>query len=794
MTLDKQALLEKYPDAAWRENLLEVTALVGLLHNSIIDDTYKPSDELNSAIALSSIGDKVAVHLQRRESVPTKEARLLCLLVTAHEDPLIDVDRIDIGKLSQAISGELLKGTLLYPYVFGRQLYDRFADLHEEERHHLLLDETIQLLQDQPIGIFQERFWITGPFGLLWSDQVRTLSVERWVPLRHCVDLTCDAVHQVHLDSSDEAPVNKYRSKIHRHLERGSKRAWQWASFIRDIGMSLAGSYDDLNTGSLPYLLGDSLTLPELRILFGQLLDSNSGLRSKIAALRLRGPSVKIAESLDQARLLQLILLLKDSVIVEALDACVQDSKIVVPRTEVRRPVVNADRHAGAWGVQVELGYRGVRIAAASSDVPTLRLQRLTSELYGVEVASSAEDLEWLLREVDGPSLEARLAEFLRTTTPSEVIGRLIAMRKEKVLGTAKHLRFALPESSGDDEVIEHVLWRLGLMADDPSDPHESYWKRHAALEQRLTTAAVSPLLDEEAIRSLAANYFVALEGLLDDALHFSAWVLTHDHFASAQPFVFRPSVARRHSTTYLNELAKGVADPQPDYSDERASLYSLCLGFKLLGDRVATVVSEADDHLRPAADRPERFQFTALQSFPFNHVLPFLDLQPEARDRVIHSLREVGRVLMDSRISEIRNQQLHFRRSRADSDRFIQCLRAAREAVHLLEVSGLTRVEFGFEGHEVDQWGRSSVRLRDSRGKEVTFARPSRFRWCGLPDLEGRQYLVTSATFAEPNEMFRFVLQEESLFSSAYDGYPRRPKRRERAILGEGDKSDAQL
>lgn len=99
--------------------------------------------------------------------------------------------------------------------------------------------------------------------------------------------------------------------------------------------------------------------------------------------------------------------------------------------------------------------------------------------------------------------------------------------------------------------------------------------------------------------------------------------------------------------------------------------------------------------------------------------------------------------------------------------------------------------MEFGFEGLEVDQWGRASVRFRDSRGQEVTFARPSRFRWCGLPALDGRQYLVTSATFAEPNEMFRFVLQEESLFASTYDGYPRRPKRRERAIPGEGDKSE---
>jgi hypothetical protein len=344
-------------------------------------------------------------------------------------------------------------------------------------------------------------------------------------------------------------------------------------------------------------------------------------------------------------------------------------------------------------------------------------------------------------------------------------------------------LRFALPEGSGDEDVVEHILWRLGLTADEPSDPHDAFWRQHSALEQRLTTAAVSPLLDEEAIRSLAANYFVALEGVLDDALHFATWVLTHDHFASAQPFVFRPHAARSHSTAYLNSLGKSVTELQPDYSDEKASLYSLCLGFKLLSDNLAALEAEAASKARLANERPERFGHTSLQSFPFAHVVPYLDLQVDARLRLRDVLARVGKTLLTSRISEIRNQQLHFRRSRADSDRFIECLHAAREAVHTLEASGLARLEFGFEGRELDQWARASVRFRDRRGKEVTFARPSRFRWCGLPSLDARQYLITTATFAEPNEMLRFTLQEESLFASLYDHFPRRPKRRERAV-----------
>lgn len=593
------------------------------------------------------------------------------------------------------------------------------------------------------------------------------------------------------LESSDEAPINKHRPRVHKHLEKAAPQGWHWGSFARAIGDVEASAYDDLNTGTLPFLLGDCLAVAELRVLFNTLLDSASGLRQAIEPFGLRGAADFVTQGLGQPQLLQLLLLLPDPMIISALDECVQKDKIHVPRTEIRRPVVNAERFSGAWGAQLELGARGTRVATRTADVPTLRLQRLVAELYGVEVASAADDLDWLLREVDGPSLEARLAEFLRTTTPADVVLRLIAMRKDKVMGTATHLRFSLPTCSSDAEVVEHVLWRLALTADAPSDPHESYWRQHEALEQRLTTAAVSPLLDEDAIRSLAANYFVALEGVLDDALHFATWVLTYDHFLSGRPFVFRPQASRRHSTDYLNQLAKAVPEQTPDYSDERATLYSLCVGFKLLAQDLVSLAKRAEEFTRPAHERPEYFEHTPLQSFPFNHTLPYLDLQPDARIRVSSTLSEVGRVLLDSRISEIRNQQLHFRRSRADSDRFVYCLKAAREAVHLLEVSGLSRLEFGSARREVDQWGRSSVRFSDKRGKEVTFARPSRFSWCGLPELRERQYLVTSATFAEPNEMFRFVLQEESPFASAYDDFPRRPKLRERAVPGAGETLD---
>lgn len=152
------------------------------------------------------------------------------------------------------------------------------------------------------------------------------------------------------LESSDEAPINKHRPRVHKHLEKAAPQGWHWGSFARAIGDVEASAYDDLNTGTLPFLLGDCLAVAELRVLFNTLLDSASGLRQAIEPFGLRGAADFVTQGLGQPQLLQLLLLLPDPMIISALDECVQKDKIHVPRTEIRRPVVNAERFSGAWG------------------------------------------------------------------------------------------------------------------------------------------------------------------------------------------------------------------------------------------------------------------------------------------------------------------------------------------------------------------------------------------------------------------------------------------------------------
>ncbi len=228
--LSKDDLAARSPDDEWRRRFVELSDLVGFLGDCVISDHYKPSDALNAAVHLSELGNKMVRELTR-QSVPTKEARLMCLVQTAHRDPLVDVAEVDLDALRDAIGAEILSGALRFPFVYGRALYDRAADLHADLRHSLTGEETLALLDGTPIGVFQHGRFLSGPYGLLQSVQSRQLQATRRVPLFTCADLSCTVVHSCTLGTGWDAPVNDHRNKLTKLLQQQSKEPSDWGDF-----------------------------------------------------------------------------------------------------------------------------------------------------------------------------------------------------------------------------------------------------------------------------------------------------------------------------------------------------------------------------------------------------------------------------------------------------------------------------------------------------------------------------------------------------------------------------------
>lgn len=815
--MSKDQLLEKYSDPEWRDRFMRLYDLTEILSECIIRESYTVPDELNNAIALTDYGNRYWQELRRKfptkaQSVPSSPtvkgsaaknadrqltpnvARLMCLLTLTHLDVLIDVMATDIEKIEASIDAQVLSSKIRFPFIFGRELYDRAAELFPTERASLSVEETDELLEGTSPGVLQAGRYIVGPLGLVSGRVSRDLSIYRSVPLFHCADPDCDRVHRTELATDFDAPVNRFRTDFRKMLDEESKEGSDWGAFLSEISGHETRYYLEDGMDTLPFLVGDALSDKELRRLAEALIaDTGTRIGEQLGTLSIAPTDERGKFKTDPSRavLLQVILLATDEEIVSTIDNLVYRHRIDVPAGEVRRPMVNQRKRSGAFGLQVQLSRHGIAARPSAASFSSARLRALLGKLYELGKQDEAE-LDWQLRGVEAPERDHRLEEFYRNSNPREILRRLVFSRYSDLVAASHHLglRLRAVGEVSDEDLIDALLWKLGYASTEEPELHAQFWRLHGSLRRLTAEANVSTLSDVEAIRSVASNYFVALEGLLFDALTFSTWALTTDHFTQTRRFVYEPDTARPAAVLTLNEfVAERASDPETlEYFEERTTLYALCRGFAVLADGLAGLESQAESRTRDDADVPDFVKHTQIQSFPFTHTALYLDLTQSSRIEIREQLRELSRSLVAASVHEVRNSYLHFRRSQAELDQMSQALDACEAAVRALEQAGLARSAFHLANTKTDEWGRTSVTFHGAGGREIVFARPSRYEWSGVLGLGGSQYMLPLARFGDPGEVVRFLPAVTSPFSKLWSEYPRRRARNAEAFVGDSE------
>lgn len=781
--LTRAQLADKYKEPLWLERLIRLLEIVALLRNCIIEKNYKISDELNAAVVLSDAGKKVRDHMVTKESVPPKEANLLTLLASVHVEPLVDIDRLDLEKLATAVSKEVASGALKYPLIFGRRLYDKAADLFPEERRYLRHEDTLKLLRDEPQGVFQSGHYIVGPYGLITTPHERPLTPTTLIPLQHCSDHSCRALHSVQLTTSIDAAVNRHRPALNKVLDEISEDPSEWSGFLSDVYEQLDNQFDEKAMPPVIHVLGDCLDDDELRRLFASALDSTAGrLRKHAGSCGLRGNADFIASSIDRAQMLQLLLTEQDTVVIDLLDASVREEHIKIPQGEVRRPRVSGQVSYGMWGYSGQVGPNGFRAVGDVPGLPLLRLAQMCRHLFDIHRPDEMDALAWALRNVEGATPTDRLEEFLRTESPREIIRTLVLTRRENVESFCAELR--IPRDMTDELLVDTIMWKLGFSPPVVPDKRDDYWAEHTALERVSTTAAVNLSLNPSVIRSTAANYFVELEHYLSDSLMFTTWALLNDHYANDQQFVFRENLVTSFSRRALADAAK-KRDGDIQTFTEKPTLSDLVQGFADLASHLGDMRGAESKFVRDSRSYPKFWKHTSLQGFPFLHTFPYLDLTPESQVKIADTLSEVAATLNNSGIMTVRNMLMHANREQPKPQQLISSLETARQALEKLEGIGCVRSTYSVSSHEKDSWSRGTTSLRSSSGREIAFTSPSFYQWVNLPGLLHDQYLVHGAVFAAPNAMLRFRRGCDSRYEDYWLSYPKRRERGNSALSG---------
>ena len=421
--LTRSELAEKYSDPEWQEKLLDLLSLVGVLRECIIRAEYRPSSDLNAAINLSDAGVQVRTRMATQEKVNPKDAQLLTLLGVAHIEPLINVQDIDLNELAGAISDEITSGAIVFPLIFGRDLYEKATTLFREERDYLNHEDTLKLLEGREQGVFQAGHYLIGPFGIHRREYYRRLGPVTAIPIQHCSDNACSAVHRIQLTTSIEAGVNKARPALGKVLDQISDEPSEWNGYISDLTEDRFNKYEVDEHVGVEYLIGDAFSDDELRRL---VIHAGDEFRKDFHAipseLGLKGSAKDFTAPLGRSSLLQILFMLDNTTLVKLLDSAVQEGIMIVPADEVRSPRVNRAVRIGAWSLRPQMSRLGVRSLSSDPDLPLLRLSALARTLFDIESADDMNELAWVLRGTTGDTPDEKLAEFLRTSEPSQIV------------------------------------------------------------------------------------------------------------------------------------------------------------------------------------------------------------------------------------------------------------------------------------------------------------------------------------------------------------------------------------
>ena len=212
-SLDAGAHLNALPYAS---QVCGLYALSVFWRNILYSEDYKASADWNSIVTLTPYGEETLAELRPLLGDIKDEDVLLAYFARFfHHDLFIDSQKTDLTGIRQILERELFQERVRLPYRFGRLLYDRFNETYLDTRtDHLMSPEAIRLLQGTPSGVYQVGRLLSGPLGIVDSQDTRYMPPSLNLHLWHCSDTGCNSLHEVTLVEPQSVPVVDASSRI----------------------------------------------------------------------------------------------------------------------------------------------------------------------------------------------------------------------------------------------------------------------------------------------------------------------------------------------------------------------------------------------------------------------------------------------------------------------------------------------------------------------------------------------------------------------------------------------------
>lgn len=758
-----------------RQAVADLWALHYFLEFGVFDSHYNTDDVWADIIAVSPKGEELIE--SAHESLASFGRPDICLATFGlfyHHDLLIDYDGTDINRVRERIDLESRSDSIKWPYLFGRLLYDRFNDTVESDRtDHLDPEEASVLLMGTPAGVYQVGRLLSGPLGLIESAETRFVPPTNQLPLWHCSDTGCGALHHVGL-TPPQIPLVQAYGRLKNAADETLGRRSEWKApldrlFIARSGIDGRACYD------LPVLIANAIIGPERGALLAAALRSSvaAQLRDLMtrARLAMRGTPEAIAEGLGEAAQLQILLTLTDVELRDLLDASVIDKRIDIPFNEIRTAGVNAPRLSNR-DRRCELSSLGLR---SRPRVALASLHSIVWESY--ETLGLLEELGWKLRRKPGVAPHSALMDFIRAGHPLQVVSDLVltSMPVTRIICE----RFGIPFEGVDGaaRLSDLLLWKLGF---NPTRFSDQYARFRTRIDE--FNATLLPLVevrseeDRERVRSVGVNLFVSVEQFLQELISYNTWLLASDHFVATR-FVYNIDRALAAVATALGRtLTSGDSVVVWRDNGDNALGTLLVYAQKLITWMNGLKTVDRATMLRPDADLPH-YAEDSEQSFVFRHTVLWADADPGELEQYIQGLANIVAQLHRAELASVRNGLDH-RRDERDfprADVMLACAARLRDALEAADVRRYVPKSFWLQSSGVDRFGRQQFMFADYRGKDVTLAGPPVVSGIPKPEFRRPVLIAPGNLLGEPNAELRFVIRERSAYSEYWANYPRR-------------------
>jgi hypothetical protein len=771
MKQTKEEILEKYKSKPeFIDKFSDLFSIKLLLGKCIIDEKYSVDKKFNDIIILSESGNKIYNSIIKKGISADKleHIKLAIFLEFYHFDLLVDIENTDLKSLENLLSEEIKSKKIKYPWIYGRTLYNKYFYEFSTQSKYLNSEETSKLLKDTSQGVFQIGKYIVGPLGLIHSTYYRHNLPTRNIKLYHCSDSSCTAFHRTLLKT--ENIFEQIQEEIDKLLPK--KEPSEWVGVFKKTIESENEYFDfDLLTET-NLLIVNSFGENELKSILTNIISASKEFRDKLPKNKnFQGSADAVVKKLTKPEIYQILLLEKDSTVVNCIEKMISKNEIVIPATEIREAkFLNS---SGFYDISHQCNTLGFRSISRSN----LAINRLNKLILDVNIDDSAKQiLEWKLRFYEYDTIKEKIESYTRLIEPIRVIKETILSGPIQINKAFEKLygHFELPSDEESENIlIDKILCKLGFNINIYPETINDFWQKLEDFKNTVRSVKSLNKFEKDQIRSSSVNLFVALEDILEQSLSFTIWFLLSDHFFETK-FKYDYETSRHFMCEKLEGQVVGSNDPLRFDKNGKNTLFPLTEGFSALINICDNLLSSnREEYLRSKDELPSFNNKAAYTTFPFYHKVLLFDLKNNNYNHIKECLVNISSEFNKNSVLSIRNRLQHKRDDFPSTEEILQACHTIEDVINRLEINSLFPNVYLFKTLNSDKYKRQNFAFEDYNGRTINLTPTSEFLGSKLIGIYDPQIILPNVHIGNSLEVLRFKYNEPSEYLSYWKNYP---------------------